>query len=162
MENENIAANVKTFLQLCRDRYLGHENLNKELQTKAIGITTFGATLFGISISWADGSPIGKMGFAILLVMGLCVVAMSILSLLLIIRPQNWSHPFKLEKFQDLCNSLNHDSFGASLANTYKLAIYNNEEIIKKRSSHLARITKIAVGELALFVFFSANSLCLG
>ena len=151
VQDSEVVANVNIHLQLCRDRYDENEARNKNFTARSMQITLFGATLFAISPSQAESIC------SQILIWGIvgCVIAMAAFTIMLIIRPQEWKHPFELQRFSELTSELDDMSFSASIANTYMLAIDDNTAILNKKASWLTAITIIAAGELVLFLFLA-------
>ena len=147
--------NLQIYLQLCKDRTLNQENLNREYSVKALGIVTFAATIFGAGTSWLEPQNVSSCEWVLLTLAGLLVCAIAILVLLSIVKPRDWSEPIKLS--EDLLNHAlkeNSTKFLFGIAKVCRKAIKNNQGVLEKRSFSLKWITGLAVAELALLVLF--------
>ncbi|MCY3487578.1 MAG: hypothetical protein OXH34_03985 [Bacteroidetes bacterium] len=145
--------NLQTYLQLCKDRTLNQENLNREYSVKALGIVTFAATIFGAGTSWIDSQDVSRFEWVILTLAGLLVCAIAILVFLCIVKPRDWSEPIKLSThLLDHAQKENSTRFLSGIAKVSRDAIESNQEVLDKRSYSLKWITGLAVAELVFVV----------
>ena len=157
VDEDHIAANVKTYLQLCQDCYKDQEDLRKELTSRTMAIVTFGAALFGLSASW-KGQPGTIAVWAFLVPMALCLVVMSVLAICFIVKPGTWNDPFTLEDYEGLYAEKDRASFEASLAHTYMLASRENKGILERRKRLLSTISWFALAEICAFSIMASLS----
>ena len=147
--------NLQIYLQLCKDRALNQENLNREYSVKALGIVTFAATIFGAGTSWFDPQNVSSCEWILLTLAGLLVCSIAILVFLCIVKPRDWNEPINLS--EDLLNHAlkeNSTKFLLGIAKVCRKATKSNQGVLEKRSFSLKWITGLAVAELASLVFF--------
>lgn len=157
--NEYIGENVDTYLQFGKERLASQENLNREFSIKALGITTFGATLFAIGASRYLGKNIHWMEGLLLILLGLCTFGIAALALHLVVKPKRWEQPFELSEIYNRLGKMDPAKLTLTAAYMYEYATGKNHETLTKRAVSLKRLTCLALLELAVFVVLILISL---
>ena len=150
--SEYIEENVVAYLQFGKERLASQENLNREFSTKALGITTFGATLFAIGASRDLGTNINWVEGLLLILLGLCTFGIAALALHLVVKPKRWEQPFELSEIYNRLGKMDPATLTLTAAYMYECATGKNHETLTKRAFSLKCLTYLALLELAVFV----------
>ena len=154
--NEHAA---RVYLELCRESVLDQDRVNRVYSTKASGIITFGAALFGIGEPWRHLVGGGVVEWVLFVALGLCVTLIAVPALSLIIRPREWAK-YNLESAeQDARNTASGQEVGQTLmdgAKYYRAMIAFNDKALLLKAKCLTFITWAAVAELVCFIVLTA------
>lgn len=144
--------NVELYLELGREQLLDQVRINREHSAKALGITTFGVTLFTVGTSWSFDPKPSCIDWVLLSMLGLFGIGIAALSLGIILRPQTWIRPFELSEIYRKLGEHKPASLKLSAGYMYEHAVRKNSTLVKTRGKSLKWMTILALVELATFV----------
>lgn len=150
--------NVGLYLDLGRERLLDQVRINREHSAKALGITTFGVTLFTIGISGSFDSHPSSLEWVLLSLLGLFGIGIAALSIGIVLRPQAWTQPFDLSNIYQLLGELKPDSLTLSAGYMYEHAVRQNHTLLETRGNALNWMAILALMDLVAFVALKVTS----
>ena len=147
--------NIQAYLQLCKDRTLNQQNLNREYSVKALGIITYSTTLLGVGASWIKPEDISYCGWMFLILASICVLWIASIVLGFIVAPRKWKEPIKLSEdlLGEACRT-DSTTFLLEVAGINRKAVESNQALLNKRSEGLKRIALLALAELLFVLIF--------
>lgn len=152
--------NIQTYLELCKDRTLNQQNLNREFSVKALGIITYSTTLIGLGASWIKSEDISYFGWTFLILASICVLLIAYIVLGFIVAPREWKEPIKLSgDLLDEAHTADSLKFLSEVANKNQKAVESNQALLEKRSKGIKRITSLALAELLFVLVFRISLL---
>lgn len=136
------------FFQVCRDESLSQETQNREFSFKALGIFTFGTTLFGLTVHLMDQNLVSWLVLFLLSAIALAKVYF----VWKIISPAKWRRPLSLDEVAESLKNHKSSSEEARMCEGYARAIKANWKILDDKAKALKWVSCLAAVELAAFV----------
>ena len=153
--------NTDAYYQSCLEEAKSQDAQNTEFSIKALGILTFGATIFGVGTSWIGPNSVQWIAWSFLAAMGGALAFVACYAVR-VLRPHKWRRAFDVSELRgvakeyesDKQESNNQNDFVREIADSYTMAIRWNWKILDHKADMLQCLIKAAVIELAAFVLF--------
>ena len=145
--------NWEVCLQICKDRWLEQDRINRDYWNKAIGLTTFAVTLFGIGTSWinANKASLSALDWCLAALLAACAIFIGVLAILCVYKPSDWQEPRNINEFRAWAEAVDRDTFLASVIAMYERTIYSNQKILNSKAKWVRRLCWFALAALLLF-----------
>lgn len=142
-------SSIQAHLEACRERVLSQDATNASYSNKAMGVTTLSLTLFGVGISGFSG---GTLEIVLVVMLGICVLLVSLPGLGLIMRARRWEMPCDLkESEKSASRSSNTAEFLLELSKSYREAAESNKETLKRKATWFTLIVTATLVEVVCF-----------
>ena len=142
-------SSVQAHLESCRERVLSQDATNASYSNKAMGVTTLSLTLFGVGISGFSG---GILETVLVVILGICVLLVSLLGLGLIMRDRGWEIACDLsESERTVQSSENTADFLFELSKSYRDAVEANQKMLDEKASWFSFVIVATLVEVICF-----------
>ena len=145
---------IEMYHQECRDRLSRQDSLAREFSVKALGILTFGATVFGVGTSFLGaGTKLDPFGLTLIIAIGVSLLAMIIFAANILVADK-WSDPSDVSSMQQDLRKFSDRKFMEGYADTYVKAIGANQRKLQETAYSINWLIVAGMIELLFFIMF--------